>query len=417
MDRAAGSANRKKHDKREIKMRKIFSKTALILMISIIMAAMFSLAGCGDDQGGTSGTAGSAGGETELESRDFFAMDTYMTVSSFGEGAGPALAECEAMITGLETEVSTEIEDSEIAQLNKNGSGTLTGDSLELVKEALEIYDQTDGAFNIAVYPIMKAWGFTNKDYKVPSEDTLKDLLKATDLSTVSVEEKPQASSDPAGSTGTAETGGASDSSDSAGSTDTAEAGGDAGEAAEISFAQKGMEIDLGGITKGLASSRSIDIMKKAGLSGGLVNLGGNVQTFGEKPDGSLWHVAVQSPYETDDYLGIIEVTDKAVITSGGYERFFEKDGKKYHHIMDPSTGHPAESGLISSTIISDNGVLADGLSTALFVMGEEKAEEFWRSHKDQFDFILMDEDDQLYVTEPIADSFTSEQYDITVVK
>ena len=116
-----------------------------------------------------------------------------------------------------------------------------------------------------------------------------------------------------------------------------------------------------------------MQIYRKCGVTSGLVSLGGNVQLLGAKPDGSAWKVAVESPEEDGNYLGILQAKDKAVITSGGYERYFEKNGKKYHHIIDPSTGYPAENGLTSVTIISDDGTLADGLSTSLFISDADR--------------------------------------------
>lgn len=141
----------------------------------------------------------------------------------------------------------------------------------------------------------------------------------------------------------------------------------------------------------------------------GLVNLGGNVQALGTKTDGSKWRVAVQNPQDTDQYIGVLSIQDKAVITSGGYERYFEQDGKTYHHIIDPKTGYPAENGLISVSIVTADGTLADGLSTSVFIMGKEVATEYWRAHSDEFDMILMTDDRKIYVTEGIANSFESE--------
>lgn len=133
------------------------------------------------------------------------------------------------------------------------------------------------------------------------------------------------------------------------------------------------------------------------------------MQALGTKTDGSKWRVAVQSPDDTEDYLGILSVQDKAVITSGGYERYFEQDGKTYHHIIDPKTGYPAENGLTSVTIVSEDGTLADGLSTSLFIMGKEKAIEFWKAHSDEFDIIMLTDEGKLYVTEGIQDDFSTE--------
>ena len=138
-----------------------------------------------------------------------------------------------------------------------------------------------------------------------------------------------------------------------------------------------------------------------------MVSLGGNVQVLGIKTDGSKWRVAVQNPEDTENYLGVLETQDRAVITSGGYERYFEQDGKTYQHILDPKTGYPADSGLTSVTIVSVDGTLADGLSTSLFVMGKEKAVAYWRAHSEEFDAILVEKDGTVSVTENIADQFT----------
>ena len=181
-------------------------------------------------------------------------------------------------------------------------------------------------------------------------------------------------------------------------------------ETSTVSFKKDGVQIDFGGIAKGYTSSRIMDIYREKGVTSGLVNLGGNAQVFGTKPDGSLWRVAVQSPDSEDEYLGVLETKDKAIITSGGYERYFEKDGVTYHHIIDPSTGYPAENGLISVTIVSADGTLADGLSTSLFVMGKDKAIDYWKAHSDEFDMILLTDDEKLYVSEGIKDSFISDR-------
>ena len=169
------------------------------------------------------------------------------------------------------------------------------------------------------------------------------------------------------------------------------------------------MQIDFGGIAKGYTSARIMDIFRACGIKSGLVNLGGNVQALGTKKDGSSWRVAVKDPQDTDQYLGVLSIQDKAVITSGGYERYFEQDGRTYHHIIDPKTGYPVENGLISVSIVTADGTLADGLSTSVFIMGKEAATEYWRNHSDEFDMILMTDDREIYVTEGIADSFESE--------
>lgn len=305
----------------------------------------------------------------EEASKDIFAMDTYMTVTAYGAKAQEAVDEAEAEIQRLDELLSTGNEESEIAQLNQNKSATLSEDAGYLVERALELNKETDRAFDIAIYPVMEAWGFPTQNYQVPTADTLESLLKLADASQIIYDEDSR----------------------------------------KISFDREGMKIDLGGIAKGYTSSRIMDIYKENNISSGLVNLGGNVQALGTKPDGSKWRVAVQSPDDTEDYLGILSVEDKAVITSGGYERYFEQDGKTYHHIIDPKTGYPAENGLTSVTVVSEDGTLADGLSTSLFIMGKDKAIEFWRAHSDEFDIIMLIDEGKLYVTEGIQDDFSTE--------
>ncbi|HEY9574112.1 MAG TPA: FAD:protein FMN transferase, partial [Lachnospiraceae bacterium] len=127
------------------------------------------------------------------------------------------------------------------------------------------------------------------------------------------------------------------------------------------------------------------------------------------KVDKSAWRVAIQDPANAEAFLGILSTEDKAVITSGGYERYFEENGKKYHHIIDVKTGYPADSGLTSVSIVAKDGTLADGLSTSLFIMGEEKAKNYWREHRKEFEAILYKEDGSVYITEGLEGNFESE--------
>ena len=170
------------------------------------------------------------------------------------------------------------------------------------------------------------------------------------------------------------------------------------------------MEIDLGGIAKGYTSGRVMEVMKSYGIKSAVINLGGNAHVLGNKTDGSQWKVGIQDPEDENGYLGGVNVTDKAIITSGGYERYFvdEDTGIKYHHIIDPKTGYSANNGLISVTIVSADSSLADGLSTSLFVLGTQDAISYCKEHcaEDGFDAIMEDEDGKLYITDGIYDDF-----------
>lgn len=293
----------------------------------------------------------------------FIAMDTYISLTLYGENGEKASAECKKEIEKLEAMFSVTDENSEISLIN-NAQGaktTVSAETAELIDFALKAGDISGGCLDITVYPIVREWGFTTGEYKVPSPDVLWELLKNTGYEKVILENN------------------------------------------FVTLPSDG-KIDLGAVAKGYAGDKAIEILKNNGIDSGLISLGGNIQTIGGKPDGTPWNVAVRDPFSEDNF-GILRITDRAVVTSGNYERFFEENGKLYHHIIDPSDGYPADNGIVSATIIGDKGALCDALSTAVFVMGTEKAEELWRSRGD-FEMILVTDEKEIFITEGIYDSF-----------
>lgn len=395
---------------------------------------------------------------------DVFAMDTYMNLLAYGDRAEEAVLAAAQEIHRIDDMLSTGNPESEISKLNAAGTGHVSEDTLYLIKESKTLYEETNGLFDIAIYPVMKLWGFPSQEYRVPTEEEIKTGLTLTDASKIAIggaaaatpasasadegktaaktEEASKAKAKAEGAEAAeakngeaekekdkkedkaAETEKASvpEAGDGGGATDQPAAVAQETEAADKSaqtlvlFGASGMEIDLGGIAKGFTSSRVMEVFREYGIEHGLVSLGGNVQALGTKENGKPWRVAIQNPESELDYLGILDIEDKCVITSGGYERFFEKDGVRYHHIIDPRTGYPADSGIISATIISKDGTLADGLSTSLFIMGKDQAEKYWRKNADRFDYILEDEAGKLYVTEGAAAILTTEA-EMEVVK
>lgn len=293
----------------------------------------------------------------------FFAMDTVITIEAYDgeEGAGKA---AEELIGRLEQKWSATAAGSEVYELNRS-QGTfkpVSEETQELLSFALKMAKETGGAFNPLLYPAVKAWGFTTKEYQIPEEEELKELLTHTDYRNVILRQ------------GTASL-------------------------------EEGMEIDLGAVAKGYAGDLVVEEMKRHGVTSGMVNLGGNVALFGSPPEGESWKVGIRSPYGEGN-IGILEASDCHIITSGGYERYFTgENGEIYWHILDPEDGYPADSGIISATIVGSEGKLCDALSTAVFVMGRERAEEYWRSHGD-FEMILITDNNEIYVTEGIQGDF-----------
>ncbi len=339
----------------------------------LALALAISLTACG-------GRGATAVQEAPFEST-IFAMDTVMTLSVYGSQAGLDAAVAE--INALERLLSVTREDSEVWAINHSGGApvSVSGDTAQLLQAALTLGNQTGGALDVTLYPVVCAWGFTTGEYQIPDEDTLRALLERVNYQNVHYEtEADDSTADPA-----AEEAGPS--------------------AASITLPQ-GVELDFGALAKGYAGEKCAQLLKDAGVTSAILRLGGNIQTVGAKPDGSAWIVAIQDPGgEESSYLGTLRLVDQAAVTSGGYQRYFEENGVRYWHILDPKTGRPAQSGLTSVTIVGDSGTLCDGLSTALFVMGREKALEYWRT-SGGFEAVLADEDNNLWVTGGLADSF-----------
>ena len=341
-----------------------FLKQSLALMLSLVLLLL-------------SGCAGSAGKESESASRSVFAMDTVMDVTAYGANAEKAVVAAVNRITALEQAFSVTMEESDVYAVNHayGKPVEVSGDTAALLSDALRYCMLTHGALDVSVYPVLKAWGFTTQDYRVPKADELQELLARVDYARVQCD----------------------------GNTVTVPAN---------------MEIDLGSVAKGYTGDQIMQIFRDNGVTSGMVSLGGNVQTLGSKPDGSAWRIAVQNPLG-EGYVGVVEVRDEAVVTSGGYERYFEQDGEVYWHIIDPATGAPAKNGVISATIVSESGARCDALSTALFILGRDGAETYWRTHGD-FDYLLVLDDGSIVVSQGIADRFSVSDdwadHDLTVV-
>lgn len=303
--------------------------------------------------------------------RQLFAMDTYMSFTAYGEKGIQAVDAAMAQVQALDALLSTGKESSEVSILNRDGSLKVSEDTAALFQTAYKIYEDTGGIFDPTIYPVMELWGFPSGNYHVATEEELAQVLPLVDASRVQV---------------------------------VPEEGG-----AAVTLG-KGQKVDFGGIAKGYAAMKVMEIFRTYGITSGQVSLGGNVQVLGVKPDGTRWKVGIRDPEggQTDP-IAVVSVDNKAVVTSGGYERYFEEAGNTYIHIIDPRTGYPAEGDLLSATVISEDGTLADALSTSLYIMGKEEACAYWQAHREDFDMVLITED-QIYVTEGIKDSFRSEQ-------
>jgi len=336
--------------------KKVTLRSGLLLLVCII-----AVAGAGCRAGGSNTNA--------YETHDF-AMGTSITQRIYGGNAQQAAREVIDEIKRIEDEMTINKPGGEINKLNNSAGKAeieLSEETIYVLEKAKHFSSLSGGAFDVTIGPLVKAWDILGDNPRVPGDEELESLLRLVDYRDIDINR----------------------------------------EAGTASLKRPGQIADLGGIAKGYAGDRTVEIYKKHGIKSAFVNLGGNVVALGRKPDGSLWKIGIQDPRSsTGDYVCVIEIEDKAVVTSGDYQRFFEKDGKRYHHIIDPKTGYPANSGLISTTIVSDLSIDADALSTATFVMGLEKGLELIES-LEGVDAVFITDDKKVYATENIKKVLT----------
>lgn len=308
-----------------------------------------------------------------------FAMDTVVQLTVYTGDTGGVrafLGELTAQLAQLDGQLSATREDSFVYAVNHaRGEWVEAPDStiLALLHDALSLCEVTGGALDITAYPAVKAWGFTEEEHRVPSEEELAQLAGKIDYTAVAL-------SDWAGRTGR---GGAA--------------------------LPQGVEMDLGAVAKGFAGDLLAEKVRGAGISSALLDLGqSTIAAVGSKPGGKPWRIGVVDPARPEHYFAVVELEDMAMGTSGGYQRYFEQDGVTYWHILDPDTAAPARSGLSSVTVVSPSAFLCDGLSTALFVMGPEKGAQFWRDHPElEFEAIFVTEDGAISRTAGLEGRFS----------
>lgn len=311
----------------------------------------------------------------------FFAMDTYMSLKLYGKGNALVANAIQGDAEFYDPLLSVTDENSDLYKLNHaDGEPVKIYESIPpLIEEAKALCADLDGYLDISLYPVSSAWGFTTDSYRIPTQEEIDALLLHTDYQHIT--------------------------------TDL--------EADTVTLPQ-GMMIDLGAVAKGWLADRAAEHFKNNSRITGIVDFGGTILPWGLKDNKDLWTVGIQDPEDPSSYFATLSITEKILSTSGGYERYFiGEDGKRYIHIIDPKTGYPVDNGTLSVTVVCDSGIAADALSTALFVMGEEKAKEFYQNDtKYHFDYILLNENSELYVSEGVYDSFTlSDGYDCTVRK
>ncbi len=312
-------------------------------------------------------------GQTSGYETDFFAMDTLMSLRLYGAQDAQSLSgSILREITALEQQLSVTIADSEVSRLNEGQTLTPSEPLSDLLVRTQALSERTKGCLDPTIYPALHLWGFTTGEYRVPGEKELEEALAKTGFSHLLWEGDTLTLCD-------------------------------------------GAQLDFGAAAKGYASECCAALIARENCSG-ILTLGGNIQTVGEKPDGTPWSIGITDPAQPEQCIATLLLQGtQSIVTSGGYQRYFEQDGVRYSHIIDPATGKSAQAGLDSVTIVADSGFLADGLSTALYVMGLEEATRFWQASSD-FEMVLITQEGRIYVSEALAPSFSCEK-DFQVIK
>jgi thiamine biosynthesis lipoprotein len=279
----------------------------------------------------------------EFITKSDFLLNTVVSINLYDKQEEALIDGCFDLIRKYETIYSRTDQSSELYALNHGISPlieqsahrftySLSEELADILKPALAYSELTGGAFDLTIAPITSLWDFQAAEPALPGDKDLAQAIALVDYKNVQLSDHT------------------------------------------INFAKEGIGIDLGAIAKGYIADRVKEYLLANGVQSAMINLGGNILCVGSKPDHSPFHIGIQKPYaDRNETIAVMELTDLSVVSSGVYERFFELDGRSYHHILNPKTGYPYDNGIISVTIISEKSVDGDGLSTSCFALGLEK--------------------------------------------
>ena len=326
--------------------------------------------------------------EKEIEDKiksmggQFFFLNSILTLDIYDTGLDNAKInqEVEDRVRELENKMSTKIATSEVSKINDNAGidkVKVSDDTFTVIKEALKYGKISKGKFDITVGNLVDLWGIGTENEKVPSKEEIQKALATVDYNKVEIDDNNNT----------------------------------------VFLKDKGMKIDLGAIAKGYVADDIVKILEKDGVKSAIINLGGNVYVYGNK-GGKNFKIGIRNPLSPDpnDYLGIYQSQNESVVTSGVYERFFEKDGKRYHHILSTSDGYPIDNNLISTSIITKSSMDADALSTTTFALGLEEGLKLIENTKNT-EAMFITADKKIYMTSGLKEKFELKNSDFTIEK
>lgn len=303
-----------------------------------------------------------------VEVSEIFVMNTYVSQKVYGKNNIKAITKVNETLKEIENKLSMYVDGSLIDKINKNaGVAPVKVDTFtyNLIEKSLEYCKLSDGLFDITIAPLTKLWGITTENPQVPTKEEINKKKELVDYHKVILNKADKS----------------------------------------IMLKDKNMEIDLGGVAKGYICKAVKDIYNEFDIKSALISIGGNVYVHGEKPDDTSFSLGIRDPLgNPNDIVLKINVKDKVIATTGGYERFFEKDGEIFHHILDIKTGFPVDNDILSVTIISEDGGLSDFLSTTFFIAGKEKISEY--INNDKFSIIAIDKNKNIYISDNFKNDF-----------
>ncbi len=289
----------------------------------------------------------------------YFIMDTPCTITAGGKDKlqlEKAIKDAFDKVYEVESYTDYHLPSSDISKVNSakaDDAVTVSDDTINILQIALDICEKSNGAFDITIAPLKDIWGFKEEVHTIPTDNDISTALSLVDYKNIHIDAENKT----------------------------------------VTKKNYLTKIDLGGCAKGYAADKALEILKEHNIEYALIDFGGNILTYGNNPTNhnGEWLIGIQKPFsQNGEYSNTISVSNKAVVTSGTYQRYFEENGNIYHHIIDPNTGYPTNNGIKSATIISDNALIADCLSTAAVVLGEEQAKKLAEEYNS--DIYIIDE-------------------------
>lgn len=306
-----------------------------------------------------------SGCSAHYEQETYFALDTYIQTNL----PRNAPKDLYRYIVALESMLSKTETAGELYALNAGDTLSVSSELYELIARSCEISQKTDGAFDASIGNVTALWDFKSSEPDLPNDGDIADALENSGYEKIRLENG--------------------------------------------SVLLNGTNIDLGGIAKGYIAQKCVEYLHECDINGGLLNFGGNIAIAGAKPNGEPWRIALKDPINTSQTVGTLTAESGYISVSGDYERYFEKDGKRYHHIIDTESGMPVDNGIACVAVLCDDGVLADALSTALFAMGLDRALEFYDKKIYDYEAIIITKNRYIYISGGLSDVFTltSDEY------